>query len=178
MSSQRLVPFDASVAPSIDLSVTVDRRGSDLQISYRMMGAVETIAFPSESLGAVAAERRMGLWEMTCFEFFLGVPGREDYWEVNLSPAGHWNVFRLEGYRSGLREEEAIRGVWMVGGFESGFHLQTVVDLNRFGIGDCALELSVTAVIAEVSGAMSYWALCHAGPEADFHLRDSFVMAL
>jgi hypothetical protein len=179
MSSQRLVPFDASVAPSIDLSVTVDRRGSDLQVFYRLTGAVETIALPSfEVWDSVAFARRMGLWEMTCFEFFLGVPGREDYWEVNLSPAGYWNVFRLDGYRSGLREEQGIKGLRMVSGFESGFCLQTVVDLNGLGIGDCEIELSVTAVIAEVSGAMSYWALCHGGREADFHLRDSFVMAL
>jgi hypothetical protein len=87
-------------------------------------------------------------------------------------------VFRLEGYRSGLREEEAIRGVWMVSELESGFYLQTVLDLNLLGIGDCEIDLSVTAVIAEVSGAISYWALCHAGTEADFHLRDSFVMAV
>ncbi len=178
MSSQRLVPFDASVAPSIDLSVTVDRRGSDLQVFYQMTGDVAAIALPDfESLDSASPERRMGLWEMTCFEFFFAVPGQAGYWEVNLSPAGHWNVFRLDAYRSGLREEERIAGL-PVRFDRSGFSLETVLDLNGLGIGDCEIELSVTAVIAERSGAVSYWALCHAGAEADFHLRDSFVMAL
>lgn len=49
MSVQRLVPFDASVAPSIDLSVTIDRRGSDLYVFYEMTGDVESIALPLES---------------------------------------------------------------------------------------------------------------------------------
>ncbi len=175
MSVQRLVPFDASVAPSIDLSVTIDRRGSDLHVFYNMAGDVASIALPLES---ALPERRMGLWEMTCFEFFLGVPGAAGYWEVNLSPAGHWNVFWLAGYRSGLREEERISGISVGRSIASGFGLETVLDLNVLGIGTCEIELSVTAVIAERSDRMSYWALCHAGAEADFHLRDSFVMAL
>ncbi len=172
MSSQRLVPFDASVAPAIDLSVTVDRRGSDLQVFYQMTGDVAAIALP---LVVTAPERRMALWELTCFEFFLAVPGQAGYWEVNLSPAGHWNVFRLEGYRSGFREDPAIEFL-PVRVDHSGFSLETRLDLNLLGIGDCEIELSVTAVMVSKSGDVSYWAFCHAGNEADFHLRDSFVM--
>lgn len=185
MSIQRLVPFDASLAPSIDLSVKVDRRGSDLHVVYQMTGDVATIALPDFD-GVTLPERRMGLWEMTCFEFFLAVPGDVGYWEVNLSPAGHWNVFRLDGYRSGLCEEQAITGLSVTRSIESGFSLETILDLNLLGIGACEIDLSVTAVIAEVSDALravkddriSYWALRHAGAEADFHLRDSFVMTL
>jgi hypothetical protein len=173
MRIQRLVPFDASIAPSIDLSVQVDRRGSFLHVFYQVMGDVASIAWPTPPV-ATPPERRLGLWEMTCFEFFLAVPGRSDYWEVNLSPAGHWNVFRLDGYRSGLREEEAI-GLLPVMVDGSGFSWETILDLSLLGIEDCEIDLSVTAVIAETSDRISYWALCHAGNEADFHLRDSFT---
>ena len=52
--------------------------------------------------------RKHGLWEETCFEFFLGVKDSPRYWEFNLSPAGHWNVYRFAGYRQGMEEETAF----------------------------------------------------------------------
>ena len=57
---------------------------------------------------AARPARRHGLWEETCFEFFLGVKDAPGYWEFNLSPAGHWNVYRFAGYRQGMAEEKAF----------------------------------------------------------------------
>src|SRR4030042_7193941 len=34
--------------------------------------------------------------------------GSERYWEFNLSPAGHWNVYRFASYRKEMREEPAF----------------------------------------------------------------------
>ena len=48
----------------------------------------------------VFPRRRDRLWEETCLELFLGEEGSERYWEFNLSPAGHWNVYRFEFYVS------------------------------------------------------------------------------
>ena len=52
--------------------------------------------------------RRDRLWEETCFEFFLAVKNSPRYWEFNLSPAGHWNVYRFADYRQGMQEEPAF----------------------------------------------------------------------
>ena len=38
-----------------------------------------------------------------------------------------------------------------------------------------AVELSVTAVLEDVSHSCSYWAWRHCGPEPDFHRRESFL---
>jgi hypothetical protein len=40
------------------------------------------------------------------------------------------------------------------------------------------LELAVTAVLEQRNGLISYWALQHGGPEADFHRRDGFVLRI
>jgi hypothetical protein len=40
------------------------------------------------------------------------------------------------------------------------------------------LEVSVTSVIEAHAGELSYWAVTHAGENADFHLRDSFSVSL
>lgn len=159
--------------PPIDLSVTVDRRGNFLVLRYEMAGTIESILMAEREYPT----RQMGLWETTCFECFFGVPGQDLYWEVNLSTAGHWNIFRLDGYRLGLREELAIKELTVLID-RSAFSLETELDLSLLGLETFELELSVTAVIADKLGGVSYWAVCHGGIEADFHLRDSFVIRI
>lgn len=61
-----------------------------------------------------------GLWETTCFELFLQPEAAmPSYWEVNFSPRGDWNVYALDGYREGLREEPGLEEV-RADGFEAG----------------------------------------------------------
>ncbi len=173
MITKSLVPFVKIEAPTIDLSVKVDRQGDFLILRHVMTGAIESILMAEPEVPV----RRMRLWETTCFECFFGVPGQDLYWEINLSTAGHWNVFRLDNYRSGLREELSIQALSILVD-RSVFSLETELDLSLLGIQDSEIELSVTAVIADKRGAMSHWAVCHGGIEADFHLRNSFVIRI
>ncbi len=173
MITKSLVPFVKAETPTIDLSVKVDRQGNFLVLKYEMTGAIESILMAEGDFPT----RRIGLWETSCFEYFFGVPGQDYYWEVNLSTAGHWNIFRLENYRSGFREELAIEAL-SVSVNRSAFSLETRFNLSLLGLEKSEIELSVTAVIADQLGEISYWAVCHAGVEADFHLRDSFVIQL
>lgn len=173
MITKSLVPFVKTETPTIDLSVKVDRRGNFLVLKYEMTGTIESILMAEREYPT----RQMGLWETTCFECFFGVPGQDLYWEVNLSTAGHWNIFRLDGYRSGLREELAIEALSVLVN-RSAFSLETQFDLSLLGLEKNELELSVTAVIADQLGEINCWAVCHAGVEADFHLRDSFVIKM
>ena len=54
-------------------------------------------------------ERQDNLWKHTCFEAFFARPDSEQYWELNVAPSGHWNLYQFDGYRSGGREEpEAV----------------------------------------------------------------------
>ena len=173
MITKSLVPFVKAEAPPIDLSIKVDRRGDFLVLKYEMTGAIESVLIAEPE----AQDRRMRLWERTCFECFFGVPGQDLYWEINLSTAGHWNVFKLDNYRSGFREELSIETLDVLID-RSAFSLETELDLSLLGLEGSEIELSVTAVIEDKLSAMSYWAVCHGGIEADFHLRNSFVIRI
>ena len=173
MITKSLVPFVKAEAPPIDLSVKVDRRRDFLVLKYEMTGAIESVLMAEPEV----ATRRMALWETTCFECFFGVLGQDSYWELNLSTAGHWNVFRLDNYRSGFREELSIQALPVLID-RSVCSLETKLDLNVLGLANSEIELSVTAVIEDKVGAISYWAVCHGGIEADFHLRNSFVIQM
>ena len=121
-------------------------------------------------------------------------PGEPGYWELNLCPSGHWNLYRLDGYRQGLRPEPAIqalladRQLWKQAAAEAdaGQHQNTLelaiaLDLEALLGAEARaspLELGVTAVVETNDGAISYWALTHPAAEADFHHRDGFRLEL
>jgi hypothetical protein len=152
----------------------VRREDGSLSLLYRLEGPLELVR-----LAAVALEpaRRDGLWTTTCFECFLAVEGQAPYWELNLSPAGHWNLYRLEDYRAGLRPETACAA--LAPRLEVGAGTLTLtVDLPLPPAIPAAapLQLGVTAVIEATAGDLSYWALAHPGAEPDFHRRDGFLL--
>ena len=101
-----LQPF-SPIGPPLNFKITghIARRPRQLAIRYDLRGDLAELMIPAP---ADMPARRHGLWEETCFEFFLGVKDSPRYWEFNLSPAGHWNVYRFAGYRQGMAEETAL----------------------------------------------------------------------
>lgn len=137
-------------------------------------------------------QRRDELWQHTCLECFLGVAGREPYWEINLAPNGDWNVYALDGYRQGLRPEPSLEQLpfscsWQqsAGGaltLQLSLHWPLppalITELALAGRGGqpaalewAALEWNVTAVLEQPDGQLSYWAVGHRPEQPDFHWR-------
>jgi hypothetical protein len=169
----RLHPFEAG-APwhQLGLEARLVWEGQWLSIRYRLSGDLALVCFPGSD---TRPERRDGLWQTTCLEFFVAVVGAEPYWEFNLSPAGHWNVYRLDGYRRGLRPEPAFPALpFTVAQSADALELQGTWDLSVLVESQRPLEMAITAVVELCSGAIGYWALAHPGPEPDFHRRDGF----
>lgn len=177
--SQRfaLHPFDGgSASPLLQLGGEISRLERRLLLRFRLAGASEAVHLPSP---VAAPSRRDGLWSTTCFECFWALEGERPYWELNLSPAGHWNLYRLENYREGLRPEpgddqpphRVVRDAGVL-------TLQLDLPLPPAIPTEAALQVAITSVIEERSGRLSYWALAHPGPEPDFHRRDGFLLRL
>ena len=172
-----LKPFSpASVPPNLKITGDMARRGDTLAIRYALRGRLAQIVIPAP---AGVPARKNGLWEETCFEFFLAPRNSPGYWEFNLSPAGHWNVYGFENYRQGRQEETAFTSLPLSVQRRAGSLLLALeVDLARIVQTDQTLKVSVAAVIKLAGGGATYWALTHPGPEADFHRRDSFIVEL
>jgi hypothetical protein len=172
-----LKPFSRDLStPPVKLDATIDRQDNIFSIEYHLYGDLSTLLIPPPT---VTPTRKSLLWEHTCFEFFLGVPGVPEYWEFNLSPAGDWNIFHLDNYRQGLREELAFDAL----SFETNLQARSLVlklelDLRHIIESPQDVEVSVTSVIEPHAGEISYWAVTHTGEQADFHLRDSFSISL
>ena len=174
----QLQPFPGDPAPAgLSIGGHAGREAGQLSVLYRLEGDLGELLIPPTS---GSPQRLDDLWQSTCLECFLTRPGDDAYWEVNLSPAGHWNVYRLDGYRRGLTPEPSVTRA--PGGErrerDGTLELTLRLPLPPPLAQAAALELGLTAVIAGQSGALSYWALRHPGPQADFHDRGGFALAL
>jgi hypothetical protein len=169
----QLQPFEAgSPWDQLSLEARLVLEGQRLSIHYRLTGDLALVRIPGPEN---SPERRDGLWHSSCLEFFVAVDGEEPYWEFNLSPTGHWNVYRLDGYRLGLRPEPAFAALpFTVAQTADALELQATWDLSVLVEPQQPLEMAITAVVELRSGAIGYWALAHPGPEPDFHRRDGF----
>ena len=171
-----LIPFPAPKIPAIEITGTITRQENLLSIRYVVQGDIDSILLP----GPATSTRKDDLWKATCFEFFLAIPHLPEYWEFNLSPSGEWNVYHMDAYRrTGFREETAISDLL----FE--FKQQTdelslglSVDLTPIICIEQNFQMGITSIIQTKEGNETYWALAHPGQQADFHLRESFVIKL
>jgi hypothetical protein len=154
----------------------IARRAGTLIVRATVFGRLEDLAIPKR---VRLPERRDGLWKDTCFEVFLAIRGALRYWEFNLSPAGHWNVYRFTSYREGMAAEPAFTDLPFT--VEAQRHALTFaleLDLGKIVSEDLALEVAISAVLRHMDGSLTYWALTHCGSQPDFHRRDSFIIAL
>jgi len=172
-----LKPFPASAAlPDLTISADITRRFNTLIVQYNLTGPLEELVIPTLSDRPV---RTNNLWEETCLELFLAPDNSDHYWEFNLSPSGHWNIYHFRSYRKGMREEPAFTSLpFIVSGQENAFRLSLEIGLDNIIPADRSLDVGVSAVIKSIEGELTCWALVHTGTEADFHRRDGFIIKL
>jgi len=178
-ASFQLRPFSLGVVEeNLSLGGSLTRTSGGLVVQYRLQGSLENINLSSMSSIADGA-RRHELWRHTCFELFFTAPGKAAYWELNLCPGGCWNLYRFDGYRSGMGEERMI-GQPLCQVVTDAELLSMTCTLNFITLIDdaCQLDIGIAAVIEAADGSISYWALDHFGREPDFHDRRGFLLAL
>ncbi|MBD2413064.1 hypothetical protein FACHB389_02050 [Nostoc calcicola FACHB-389] len=171
-----LQPFvSTESSANLQIAGNISRNINQLSISYTLTGDLKEIVLAKPA----RPSRKHQLWENTCFEFFLGIKNSQQYWEFNLSPAGHWNVYRFDGYRQGMREETALTILpFNVENNPDKLVLTLSLDLDQMISSEQIIEVGITTVVKNRDGGVTYWALTHRGAEADFHLRDSFILEL
>lgn len=173
----KMQPFpSAKPIPDLKIAGNIARQGNQFTIHYALLGNLKEVglAAPSDT-----PARKHELWKDTCFEFFLGIKNSDRYWEFNLSPAGDWNVYHFDAYRQGMQEETAFTALpFSIQHLSDGLAIALDVELDKIVPANQAIEVGITTVIKHRDGEVSYWALTHEGTEADFHRRDSFIIAL
>ena len=131
-----------------------------------------------------AADCTDGLWEHSCFEVFVAVPGEAAYREFNLSPSGQWAAYAFSSYRQ--RDERRLLDVppqVTARLFAGRLELEAVIKAAVLppAVGAAKLQIGLCAVVEAadlIDGSHSYWALRHPAALPDFHHRDGFAVEL
>jgi hypothetical protein len=139
-----------------------------LSLRYVVADLQSTLVVPAPASG----ERRDNLWQRTCFEAFICIPGGDAYYELNLSPSTQWAAYRFDSFREGMANAEGVIAPqieWLA--TDDGFELRTLTDLSGLaGLpADAPWRLGLTAVIEDGPDQLSYWALTHPPGVQDFH---------
>ena len=163
--------LDALEAEAIRLPANV------LMLGYFLTGAMADLSLPPPGPPTRADE----LWRHTCFEAFVGVVGEEPYFEFNFATSGEWAAYRFSGYRAGMSVASEVDAPRLeVRMTARTFELKMFLELGRPADlrADARWRLGLSAVIEDMAGGKSYWALAHPPGKADFHHADSFAREL
>jgi len=172
-----LKPFPGEGNPAgLTIGGSIARRADTLSVRCEVRGDLSKVSIPA---AAEAPRRKDRLWEETCLELFLGTADSWEYREFNLSPSGHWNVYRFTRYREGMREEPAIASLSIDVRRDSKALLLTAdIGIGKIVPADKDLAAAVAAVIGTIDGGKSHWAPVHPASRPDFHRRDGFALTL
>ena len=169
-----LVPFAWPQEPYPSLTGELAITGGVLRVEYVLRGLNSPASFPPPS---AEPARRLQLWRHTCFELLWGPLHDPTYWELNASPAGHWNILAFTDYRRGMTEEARIGVRVQTWNSAHGLSLRCTLPVAAL---ECPgpYRLAPAAIVRLATGQRTFWATRHPGEAPDFHHPLSFTLTI
>jgi hypothetical protein len=165
-------------AATRSIEVVARADGATLIVEFALAGDLSRVRIPPRREPPRAGEK---LWEHTCFEAFVRIEGAEAYHELNFSPSGEWQAHAFRRYRDGgPLDAPTLAPKIEIHRAAERLALEARVDLARLdrAYERARLRLGLCAVIEDVDGELSYWALHHPPGKPDFHHADAFALTL
>jgi hypothetical protein len=160
----------------LDLSADIELlAGARVRLRYRLSGELADVAVPARA----PSKRVDGLWERTCLEAFIAPEGGEHYVELNISPSTEWAAYAFDGPRIGMRPLALVRAP-AIEVVEGAGELRVTADVDFSGIVDTPWPwcVGLCAVVADLNGGCSYWALRHPAAKPNFHDAAGWALRL
>jgi len=151
--------------------------GGALRLQYLLEGEPDQLAIPAMETPVHTDD----LWRHTCFEAFVTADSSPEYYEFNFSPSSQWAAYSFARYREEMELLECGASMPIeVHRSKERLELEVPIPgvaLRRISTGG-AIRMALAAVIEEIDGRLSYWALAHPSSSPDFHHPDSFTLHL
>lgn len=151
---------------------TLILNSNKLSLHFKISGALKSYSFPKKE----KLKRANELWRATCFELFLANSKTKIYYEINISPTLHWNIYRLETYRAEPKElivssEAIIKIREDEQSYEINFELECKeLDLAEFD------QYNLAVILLNNQNEREFWTIRPMGKSPDFHDRDGFSL--
>ena len=146
-------------------------RPDALSLNFYASGETDDVLLPD--WGKASADP---LWAHTCFEAFVRATGEPGYVELNFAPSTRWTAWRFDSHRAGMRPAEGVDAA----------DIEATSSANHFELGatidglpaDKDWQVALAAVVEDLRGEKTYWALAHPPGKPDFHHPDCFALDL
>jgi len=145
-----------------------------LSLRYVVSGSIGDLLIPPLTTPTRADE----LWRHTCFEAFIGPLNGPEYYEFNFAPSKQWAAYSFSGYREDMGATPGISAPDInVQSNNRTVELKATLRLDGWAgqPDDAPWRLGLAAVIEEIRGRKSYWALTHPAGKPDFHNPQGFA---
>lgn len=159
-----LIPHPASPPIALSIAVSVSAEPRELVLHYRVYGDIDAVRWPESQGGGMAD----GLWRHTCLEAFIAQAGQGAYREFNFSPSGQWADYAFSRTRVRDAQTSAPHAP-LIERRDTADGVDLVAVLERRYLPPGAWQLGLSAVVEDVRGQVSHWALHHPRPAPDFH---------
>lgn len=173
-------PLTLHVSMAMAGAVVGTEARDGLLLRYHLSGDVTALSVPAPAPAGAAD----GLWQHTCFEAFVAVPGEAAYREFNFSPSGQWAAYRFSEERQRDTAAEATPAPLAptIDTTANAHSLNLLVWLPSEALpvprAGQALQWGLSAVVEDRHGQRSYWALHHPAQQPDFHHRGGMALTL
>lgn len=155
--------------------MTATAAGGGLALRFLLEGDVGRIAIPA-ARAVLAAD---GLWAHTCCEAFLSRGSTPAYREFNFSPSGEWAIYDFSDYRRRVAAEPPSPAPEVQFSLRADAAMLVArIPPQTLPAGSGALCAGFAAVVENLAGGKSYWALAHPPGRPDFHHRAGFAHSL
>lgn len=172
-----LISFEGESPFEVSLNLKTDQQY--LTLTYKVSGDIDSLSLPPIEGNP---SRRIGLWETTCFEFFIKNSSSDDYFEFNFSPSTQWNVFIFHQIRGPLAEWETNEApLFSLNDSPDSLQYEVKLPWSLFPEGfieERMMLFSPTTILNLNNGQKYHFANIHPDGKLDFHRYESFTEKL
>lgn len=150
----------------VEVSSTFElKSNTHLDLKFQVAGKGLELYGLTKLLPENERQRKDELWTKSCFECFIKGEG-ERYFEVNLSPLGHWQIYSFDSYRNKRETSSNLKILNLNSDIEKdAYSLSFSLDLQKVA--------PVTAlhptVVLSLNDMFEYYATKHPISRPDFH---------
>jgi hypothetical protein len=158
---------------SIDVDI-VRSGDAGLSLLFAVSGDISRIELPDMSL----AKRKNQLWQHSCFELFIRPVGEQAYHEYNFSPSREWAAYWFSDWRVDMTDLP-LDDAPLITTAPRDRELAVSVQFASPTLPvNSVWQIGLSAVIEEIDGNISYWALAHPLGKANFHHETCLALEL
>ncbi len=169
----QLKPFNENKKYSVNCDLKHLDHG--IEVTFVVHGDLENLYVPAKNS---KPKRLDDLWKTTCFETFVKPKMAQNYYEVNASPSGDWNLYQFSDYHKDMAEASSVKDFKIQSILEkNSLTCSYFINLKEISLPNKNLDIGLSCILQTKAGELSYWAVNHQKQKdkPDFHLAANFI---